>query len=322
MDGSAHDDTLMTGPADRAGGPDSVIVPLSPSAVDPFNVAELALPLARHVAQRSGVPLTLVSVVEQAPSFNPMTRTTAPATPGSAEAPVAEAESQLARAAESVPTCPVETVVRVGSPAEEIRSVLAEHTQPVLVLCSHTRSGLDHLLYGSITGELVRTAGCPVLVVRGLQLGAGESVVPLRTVVVPLDPSALAQRALARALRALGPADLHLHLLRVLEPPSGAETISAEEMARQAPSIERDLETIAQPLRDQGYRVTTEVRAGRPADEIAQAARDQGAQLIAVATHGEHGVNPVLLGSVAERLLKTSPVPVLLVRPVDNAGKA
>ncbi len=329
MDGSAHDDTPMTGPApeggalaDRAAGPDSVIVPLPPLAVDPFNVAELALPLARHLAQRSGVPLTLVSVVEQAPSFNPLTRMTAPATPGSEESPVAAAEAQLARAAETVPACPVETVVRIGSPAEEIQSVLAEHTQPVLVLCSHTRSGLDRLLYGSITGELLRTAKSPVLVVRGLQLGAGESVVPLHTVVVPLDSSALAQQTLARALQALGPADLHLHLLRVLEPPSGAEHLSAEEIARLAPPIERDLETIAQPLRNQGYQVTTEVRTGRPADEIGQAAREQGAQLIAIATHGEHGVNPVLLGSVAERLLKTSPVPVLLVRPVDSTGKA
>jgi nucleotide-binding universal stress UspA family protein len=42
---------------------------------------------------------------------------------------------------------------------------------------------------------------------------------------------------------------------------------------------------------------------------------EQGAQLIAMATHGEHGVNPVLLGSVAERLLQTAPVPLLLVRP-------
>jgi nucleotide-binding universal stress UspA family protein len=299
-----------------------VIVPLPPLTADPFHVAELALPLARHVAQRTGVPLTLVSVVEQAPSFNPLTRMTAPATPGSEETPVAEAEALLARAAEMVPACPVETVVRIGSPAEEIRSVIAGHTQPLLVLCSHTRSGLDRLLYGNITGELVRSAGCPVLVVRGLQLGAGESVVPLRTVVVPLDPSALAQRALARALQALGPADLHLHLLRVLEPPPGSEHLSAEEMARLAPPIERELETIAQPLRDEGYQITTEVRTGRPADEIGQAAREQGAQLIAIATHGEHGVNPVLLGSVAERLLKTSPVPVLLVRPADSAGKA
>jgi nucleotide-binding universal stress UspA family protein len=294
-----------------------VLVPLPPLATDPARVAESAVPLASTLAQRTGARLTLVSVVEREPPFNPLTRMRAPAASDVGGEPlVAEAEAQLAGVAEAVPTCPVETVVRTGSPAAEIRSVIAERTQPLLVLCSHTRTGLDGLLYGSITGELVRTATCPVLVVRGRQPAATKGLAPLDTVVVALDQSALAEQALTRALTALGPADLHLHLLYVFEPP-GAEHISPEHLA---PAMKRVLETLAQPLRTQGYRVTTEVRAGRPADEIAQAAIEQGAQLIAMATHGEHGVNPVLLGSVAERLLQTAPVPLLFVRPTDRAG--
>jgi nucleotide-binding universal stress UspA family protein len=293
-------------------------VPLPPLDVDPARVAEVALPLARTVAQRTGAPLTLLSVVEQEPPFNPLTRMATPAAPDGGASLVREAEARLAGVAEADPAGPGETVVRTGSPASEIRSVIAERSQPLLVLCSHTRTGLDRLLYGSITGELVRTATCPVLVVRGRQPAATEGVAPLHTVVVPLDQSALAEQALARALTALGPADLHLHLLHVLDPPPGAERISPDQVARLAPGIEHDLETMAQRLRTQGYRVTTEVRAGRPADEIAQAAIEQGAQLIAMATHGKHGVNPVLLGSVAERLLQTAPVPLLLVRPADR----
>jgi nucleotide-binding universal stress UspA family protein len=214
----------------------------------------------------------------------------------------------------------VETVVRTGSPVTEIRSVIAEHPQPLLVLCSHTRTGLDRQLYGSITGELVRTASCPVLIVRGRQPPATEGLAPLHTVLVPLDQSPLAEQALARALTTLGPADLHLHLLHVLEPPPGVAHVSPEQVSRLEPPVNCDLETIAQPLRAQGYRVTTEVRAGRPADEIGHAAVEQGAQLIVMATHGGHGVHPVLLGSVAERLLQTAPVPLLLVRPVDSTG--
>ena len=217
MDGRSRGDAPMPGaargevaPAAHSRGPRSVLVPLPPLAVDPARVAESALPLARTVAQRTGAPLTLLSVVEQEPPFNPLTRMAAPAAPDvGGESPVAEAEAQLAGVAEAVPTCPVETVVRTGSPAAEIRSVIAERTQPLLVLCSHTRTGLDRLLYGSITGELVRTATCPVLVVRGRQPAATEGVAPLHTVVVPLDQSALAEQALARALTALGPADLH-----------------------------------------------------------------------------------------------------------------
>ena len=293
--------------------PRCVLVPLPPLAVDPARVAEAALPLARTVAQRTGASLTLLSVVEREGPFNPLTRMATPATPGVEAASVAEVEAQLAEVAKAVATCPVETVVRTGSPAAEIRAVVAERPQPLLVLCSNTRTGLDRLLYGSITGELVRTATCPVLVVRGHQPAVTEDVAPLHTVVVPLDRSALAEQALAHALTALGPADLHLHLLHVLEPP-GTEQLASDEMARQAPVIQRDLETSAQVLRTQGYEVTTEVRVGRPAEEIAQAAIEQGAQLVALATHGEHGVHP-LLGSVTDYLLQTAPVPLLLVRP-------
>jgi nucleotide-binding universal stress UspA family protein len=301
-------------PSAHSRGPRCVLVPLTPLAVDPARVAEAALPLARTVAQRTGAPLTLLSVVEREPPFNPLTRMTPPPELGLEASPVAEAQAQLAGVAEADLTCSVETVVRTGSPAAEIRLAITEHTQPLLVLCSNTRAGLDRLLYGSITGELVRTVTCPVLVVRGHQPAATEDVAPLRTVVVPLDQSPLAEQALAHALTTLGPADLHLHLLHVLEPPPGTEQLSSDEMARLVPVIQRDLETIALALRTQGYEITTEIRVGRPADEIAQAAIEQGAQLIAMATHGEHGVHP-LLGSVAERLLQTAPVPLLLVRP-------
>lgn len=328
MDGSSRGDVPMpssapgeVAPAARSHGSRCVLVPLPPLAVDPARAAEAALPLARTVAQRTGAPLTLLSVVELEPPFNPLTRMAAAAEPGVGASQVAEAEAQLAGVAEAMPTGPAEMVVRTGSPAAEIQSVIAERTQPLLVLCSHTRTGLDRLLYGSITGELVRTATCPVLVVRGRQPAANDGVAPLHTVVVPLDQSALAQQALAHALTALGSADLHLHLIHVLEPPPGTEHISPAEMARRAPAIQRDLEAIAQPLRTQGYEVTTEVRAGRPADEVAQAAIEQGAQLIALATHGEHGVRP-LLGSVADRLLQTAPVPLLLVRPAYSRDPA
>jgi nucleotide-binding universal stress UspA family protein len=321
MDFSSPDDAPRPGaaggevsPSAHSRGPRCVLVPLPPLAVDPARVGELALPLARTVAQRTGAPLTLLSVVELEPPFNPLTRMATPAAPGVGVSPVAEAEAQLARVAKAVPTCRVDTVVRTGSAAAEIRSMVAERAEPLLVLCSHTRTGLDRQLYGSITGELVRTATCPVLVVRGHQPAATEDVAPLHTVVVPLDQSALAQQALAHALTALGPADLHLHLLHVLEPRPGTEQLSSDEMARRAPAIQRDLETIALALRTQGYEITTEVRVGRPADEIAQVAIEQGAQLVALATHGEHGVHP-LLGSVADHLLQTAPVPLLLVRP-------
>lgn len=57
-----------------------------------------------------------------------------------------------------------------------------------------------------------------------------------------------------------------------------------------------------------------DVRAGAPWEEILAAARDAGADLVVVGTHGRRGVSHALLGSVAERVVRLSPVPVLTVR--------
>lgn len=312
--GPRHDDASFPSRHGRR----SVLVPLPPVAEDPDHAAEAALPMARTVAARLGVPMTLLSVVSAAPIFNPLTQMAMPA-PVAGVAPVAAAEAQLTRLAAALRPSPVETAVRTGAAAEEIRTAIVERAAPVLVLCSQTRTGLDRLLYGSITGELVRSATCSVLVVRGTPPATPADAVPLHTVVVPLDQSSLAEHALPHALAALGPADLHLHLLHVLEPPSAAVLVAS---TRDEATIRHSLEATAQPLRSQGYDVTTEVRSGTPAEEIARVAGEQGAHLIALATHGWGGVRPTLLGSVAERLLRMAPVPLLFVHPADSTGIA
>lgn len=68
--------------------------------------------------------------------------------------------------------------------------------------------------------------------------------------------------------------------------------------------------------------VTTAVREGRPATEIADYARDHDADVVAMGTRGRHGENRFLLGSVAERVVRTCPVPVLTVRQLETEGEA
>ena len=63
-----------------------------------------------------------------------------------------------------------------------------------------------------------------------------------------------------------------------------------------------------------GVRLTTEVRIGNPTDEINAAAIDYGSDLIVMSTHGRTGLPHLLLGSIAERVLRTAPCPVLAVR--------
>jgi nucleotide-binding universal stress UspA family protein len=77
---------------------------------------------------------------------------------------------------------------------------------------------------------------------------------------------------------------------------------------------------IAAGLAAEGVPADPAVRAGDPAHEIVAEAADRGADLIAMATHGRSGLTRAFLGSVAERVVATSPVPVLLVWCVRAAA--
>jgi nucleotide-binding universal stress UspA family protein/predicted transcriptional regulator len=230
------------------------------------------------------------------------------------ESHLSEVRDHLSRLASAFPNNPVETVVRAGHATEEVLALASERDRPLLVLCSHTRTGLDRVLYGSVAGDIVRRASCPVLVVRGPQ-AAAEQQPTLTKVVAPLDKSPFAEHALAVALAALGPADLDVHLVHVVEPSSRAGLPPAEVGPLLEPKLTGYLREVERRLTDRGYRVTTEVRYGHAMDEIPRVATEQGADMVVIATHGSSGHHPILLGSVARCLLATSPVPLLVARP-------
>jgi nucleotide-binding universal stress UspA family protein len=140
-------------------------------------------------------------------------------------------------------------------------------------------------------------------------------------IVVGLDGSRVSETALktgAELARRLG---LPLHLVRVADlavVPWGANQAAAayaelsEEMVREKNEATRYLETVTQPLRDEGLSITTEVRSGFAARELAAAAGP--GDLLVVASHGRHGLERLVLGSVAEEVVKRSPAPVLVTR--------
>ncbi|HXG01991.1 MAG TPA: universal stress protein, partial [Candidatus Binatia bacterium] len=83
--------------------------------------------------------------------------------------------------------------------------------------------------------------------------------------------------------------------------------------ARRA-EAERYLDSLAAELRDRGVRVRTVVRRGDPVTEIASAARELEVDLVAMTTHGRSGLGRLLFGSVAEAVLRSTDLPVLMMR--------
>jgi len=149
-----------------------------------------------------------------------------------------------------------------------------------------------------------------------------------KRVMVPLDGSPLAEGILPFILQIAGPLDLEVVLVRVVQPIppqalEGTGHVVLDDVPARLREAREYLAPVAADLRSRGVRVTTEARHGDPVKELVAAARDAGADLIAMTTHGRSGVGRLLFGSVAEAVLRQANVPVLMMRltgpPVSSA---
>jgi nucleotide-binding universal stress UspA family protein len=144
-------------------------------------------------------------------------------------------------------------------------------------------------------------------------------------VLVPLDGSRLAESILLFAEKVAGPLDAEIILLRVIEPLSAGEVMASAGVVAPDALLARELDAkhylaaVEWRLRSRGVRVQRHLRLGHAAEEILATARASGADLIAMTTHGRSGMGRVLFGSVAEAVLRASPVPVLMMRMTADA---
>lgn len=141
------------------------------------------------------------------------------------------------------------------------------------------------------------------------------------TVVVATDGSESVTRSVDVALDLARRFDADVHALYVVE--AGEVENAPGELKDQLRNAlqERGEQALGDVVDRADRGVTTAVREGRPAQEITTYAREVGADLVATGTRGRHGENRFLVGSVAERVVRSCPVPVLTVRQLqDEAG--
>ena len=147
---------------------------------------------------------------------------------------------------------------------------------------------------------------------------------------VPLDGSPLAEAVIPFLMEIASPLQMSIVLLRVREPipqlvGDGVRHALLDVGETYARDLEAYLTSIAAPLRARNVDVSYAIRSGRPDEEIVAAARDAGADLIAMSTHGRSGLGRLLFGSVAEQVLRRADVPVLMIRhttvPARNLGQ-
>lgn len=143
-------------------------------------------------------------------------------------------------------------------------------------------------------------------------------------VLVPLDGSRVAEAILPFIEQIAGPLDMEVLLVRVV-PLTSMEVAAMAKEAQLGEPIFKELdaqgylEPLVASLKAKGVRAGARVRIGDPATEIVAAAKEINADLIAMTTHGRSGLGRLLFGSVAEAVLRGSPIPVFLMRMTEAA---
>ena len=296
----------------------TIVVPLDGSAL-----AERALPHALRLAQFSQGRLVLMRAAQAAP---PRTLNGTDWELDQAQA-TAEAERYLQDIAESLSgQVNVEIATSYGPAAEQILATAFRLQADALVMATHGRTGLPHLLYGSVTESVLAASHLPVLVVNARP---GEAAAPLFSpysarILVPQDGSEYDAPAVDTAVNLLGPRG-QIILLRVV--PSATEVLEDDngrvleylDQQDERHRIEASdyLSGVANGLRNRPLPIPVELdaRLGEPTAGIISAAAQASADLIVMATHGRTGIRRAVVGSVAGDVLRSGVTPVVLIHP-------
>ena len=272
------------------------------AATDFSASGENAVATGVSIAASAGGNLSVVYAAEQPPMFSqPLLTRIGPADPD--ELWTREARRSLSELLKGlradVPTA--RGFVRVGTPWREIVALSEELGADGVVLGSTGLSRIQRLLLGSTAEGVIRSASCPVLVVRKQPLGE------VRRVLLPVDMDEGSRTSVRYALRKLGK-DVELDAVHVVTFPRMIDAQLADALPDDAESARR----LRAFLDDIGAkRVPSRVILGEPAEAIIEAARD--ADLVMIATRGRKGLARALLGSVAEKVARFSEGPVLVL---------
>jgi nucleotide-binding universal stress UspA family protein len=222
-----------------------------------------------------------------------------------------------------------------GRPFEEVCRLARDGRMDLIVTATRGNTGLKHLALGSTAERIVRYSPCPVLVVRGADQerkangnGRLPRTINFRKILVPVDFSECSMVGLnyAKSLAKQFQAKIVLHHSLALQ-----YFIASDEYARyDLPLLLQQTDRAArQQMRDlvektdwDGIPVESSVAMGHPGEHICAQTETNGADLVVISTHGRTGLRHVLVGSVAEYVVRHAARPVLVVPSHDRSDLA
>lgn len=297
----------------------SMLLPLDGS---PF--AEHAIPWATALARAARAKLRL-TLVHQPPEPPPADRASRRLY---TQVQLALRKSQREYLRATATRIKAEYAIRVtsatlhGTPGPAIARYVDEIGSDLIVMTTHGRGGLQRAWLGSVADHLVRSLEIPVLLVRPVE---GVAASPrVEEILVTLDGSRRAEAALPPAMAVATLLGARLTLLQATAPvplmwdsPTPVTASFDDELSALRRAEAKDyLEDVAGEVRAAGIEARPiAVLAANPVEAIQGAARAPSVGLIALATHGRTGLRRMVLGSVADKLVRSSEVPVLVTRP-------
>lgn len=291
----------------------NILVPL-----DGSSLGDRAIPLAVRVARFHGAKLALVTVYPGPTVIPPPMLLVGD--PRLAEEERASVERRLERVSHRVARAtplPIEHFLLEGNVIDALEAAVQRLKPDLVVMSTHGRGGVTRAWLGSVAEGLLRRVHVPVLLNRGkLETSVrGDTTLPFQRVMVGLDGTRESEAVVDEVLRLMGDSPFHLTLAHVVSPApvmlAHLEDESAMDHIRG-----QYLEPIAARVRNSKRSVsvstTTHNSAARALIDLAT---DEKSDLIALRTHARHGLPRVLLGSVADKVIRLSHVPVLVLTP-------
>lgn len=296
-----------------------ILVPL-----DGSTLAEHALPCATALAQELPAELILLRAVSVPPDLQELLENMAPETPALVQRLKSQAQDYLQKISSQLEETglDVHMTVRQGPAAETIVNYIQEKNVQQIVMSTHGYSGISRWTHGSVAERVLQSADVPVLLVHAKSRTTSKigSRMSCERILVPLDGSSIAEQVLPPATSIGRALKARIILFRVPIVQVASSLLGEWHMPVEGvfETAEQDaqiyLDQVAKRLRTQSIQVSTAMRIGGVANAIVEYAEVNDIDLIAMCTHGRTGLARWALGSVADRVLRASQVPLLLVR--------
>jgi nucleotide-binding universal stress UspA family protein len=295
-----------------------ILIPL-----DGSKTAENVLPYARFLAGAFKVPVELMAVIDIAEMAAHLAAEKAPHLDTMVEDGVRRSQEYLNRVAASFPGVTVNCTVEKGKAADAIVEKGEADKGALITMATHGRSGVNRWLLGSVAEKVLRSTTNPLLLVRAREQAKSEGEASFKSIILPLDGSEMAERALPAVAALAKQLGLGIVLFRAYHIPysvygdeDGYSAVNIDSLITEVrDEAQSYLETKTAELKKQGLeKVTCIAKEGFSGDEIIKLGRETPDGLVAMCSHGRSGIKRWVLGSVTETVVRHSEDPVLIVR--------